>query len=69
MGYPYIYRLSMGYPMRLVKLTVKAIRVGNSVRVAIPSEVLQAAGVKVGDTLVIDYDEKEHQITLEKKTG
>ena len=39
---------------------------GNSIRVAIPTEVLEAAGVKVGDTLQIDYDEKLGRITLEK---
>jgi len=51
----------------LVKIRVKAVQVGNSVRVAIPSEVLNAAGIKKGDTLLIDYDEKRHTITLEKE--
>jgi len=51
----------------LVKIRVKAVQVGNSVRVAIPSEVLNAAGIKRGDALLIDYDEKRHTITLEKE--
>jgi bifunctional DNA-binding transcriptional regulator/antitoxin component of YhaV-PrlF toxin-antitoxin module len=58
----------MDSPCGLVKIAVKVVQVGNSKRVAIPSEVLKAAGVKVGDTLMIDYDEKQRQISLEKKT-
>ena len=50
----------------MVKLTVKAIRVGNSVRVAIPSEVLKAANISVGDSLLVDFDEKQGLIILEK---
>lgn len=53
----------------VVRITVKAIRVGNSVRIAIPSEVLKAAGVKVGDTLLIDYDERQKRIVIEKGAG
>ena len=52
--------------MRLVKIPVKVIRVGNSQRVAIPSEVLKVSGVAEGDTLLIDYDEDLHRIVLEK---
>ena len=51
----------------LVKIRVKAVQVGNSVRVAIPSEVLNAAGIRKGDVLLIDYDEKTHMIILEKE--
>lgn len=51
----------------MVKLEVKATKVGNSIRTVIPLEVLKASGVKEGDTLLIDYDEKEKQITLERK--
>lgn len=51
----------------LVKMKVKAMRVGNSIRVAIPSEVCQASGIKVGDTLMIDYDERQNRVTLEKE--
>jgi hypothetical protein len=65
-GYPYIYRLSIGYPMMLVKIRVKVIRVGNSLRVAIPTEVLRVASVSEGDTLLIDYDENLSRIFLEK---
>lgn len=50
----------------MVKLAVKAIKVGNSVRIAIPTEVLKAANIRVGDTLLIDYDEKLGRIVLEK---
>jgi bifunctional DNA-binding transcriptional regulator/antitoxin component of YhaV-PrlF toxin-antitoxin module len=57
---------NQGLSMLVVKITVKAIRVGNSVRVAIPSEVLKVARVKEGDSLLIDYDEKSGRITLEK---
>jgi len=53
--------------MRVVKLTVKAIRVGNSIRVAIPSEILKSAGVSEGDTLFMDYDENLNHIVLEKR--
>jgi bifunctional DNA-binding transcriptional regulator/antitoxin component of YhaV-PrlF toxin-antitoxin module len=60
---------NQGLSMLVVKITVKAIRVGNSVRVAIPSEVLKVARVKEGDSLLIDYDEKTGRITLEKVSG
>lgn len=50
----------------LVKIRVKAVRVGNSVRVVIPVEVLKASGIRVGDQLLIDYDEKLGKITIEK---
>jgi len=50
----------------VVRIIVKAIRVGNSVRVAIPVEVLKAADIGVGDTLFIDYDEKLRRIIIEK---
>jgi AbrB family looped-hinge helix DNA binding protein len=51
----------------LVKLPVKAMKVGNSVRVAIPSEIRKVAGIKEGDELLMDYDEESHKVTLEKK--
>jgi bifunctional DNA-binding transcriptional regulator/antitoxin component of YhaV-PrlF toxin-antitoxin module len=50
----------------MVKIRVNAVRVGNSVRVAIPSEVLKAADISVGETLLIDYDEKQGRIIIEK---
>ena len=50
----------------MVRLAVKVIQVGNSKRVAIPTEVLKAAGIEEGDTLLIDYDEKLDKILLEK---
>jgi bifunctional DNA-binding transcriptional regulator/antitoxin component of YhaV-PrlF toxin-antitoxin module len=50
----------------MVKLRVNAVKVGNSVRVAIPSEVLKAADISVGETLLIDYDEKQRRIVIEK---
>ena len=50
----------------LVKLSVKAVKVGNSIRVAIPSEILKIAEIKEGDTLLIDYDETSRKVTLEK---
>jgi bifunctional DNA-binding transcriptional regulator/antitoxin component of YhaV-PrlF toxin-antitoxin module len=50
----------------LVKLRVKVIKVGNSLRVAIPSEIKKAAGVEEGDELLIDYDESSKKVTLEK---
>lgn len=53
--------------LHLVKLNVKAIKVGNSVRVAIPAEIRRAAGIKEGDNLLIDYDDESHRVTLEKK--
>lgn len=53
----------------MVKLEVKAIKVGNSIRVAIPSDVLREAFIAAGDTLLIDFDAKSKQITLEKRSG
>ena len=50
----------------LVKLRVKAIKVGNSLRVAIPSEIREAAGIEEGDELLIDYDDSSRKVTLEK---
>jgi bifunctional DNA-binding transcriptional regulator/antitoxin component of YhaV-PrlF toxin-antitoxin module len=50
-----------------VELKVKAIRYGNSLRVAIPTPVCEVAGVKVKDTLLIDYDQKTRMITLRKE--
>ena len=52
----------------MVKLRVRAIKVGNSVRVAIRKEILEAAGIVQGDNLLIDYDEKSRRITIEKET-
>lgn len=51
----------------MVKLAVKAMKVGNSVRVAIPSEIRKLAKVQVGDELLMDYEESTHKITIEKK--
>lgn len=51
----------------MVKLKVRAIKVGNSVRVAIRKEILEAAGIRPGDDLLIDYDEKLRRITIEKE--
>ncbi len=53
----------------MVELKVKAVKVGNSVRVAIPTAVLEAANVNVKDTLLIDYDQKSRIITLRKEPG
>lgn len=50
----------------LVKLHIKAIRVGNSIRVAIPSAIREVAGIDQGDSLLIDYDEDSHKVTIEK---
>jgi antitoxin component of MazEF toxin-antitoxin module len=50
----------------MVEMEVKAIKSGNSIRVAIPTEVLKASGVKEGDTLKIDWDPKAKLITLRK---
>jgi antitoxin component of MazEF toxin-antitoxin module len=51
----------------LVRVKVKAVKIGNSVRVAIPRDVLDASGVKEGDILSIDYDEKSGLITIRKE--
>ena len=48
-------------------MKVKAIKVGNSVRVAIPTEILETALIKEGDTLLIDYDTNSRLVTLEKQ--
>ena len=50
----------------MVSISVKAVRVGNSVRVAIPAEILKAASIRVGDVLLIDYDEQADKIVLKK---
>ena len=52
----------------MVILRVKAVKVGNSVRVAVPVEILAAASVKAGDALLIDFDTKSKTIILEKET-
>jgi bifunctional DNA-binding transcriptional regulator/antitoxin component of YhaV-PrlF toxin-antitoxin module len=51
----------------LVRLRVKTVKVGNSVRVALPSEILEAAKVRIGETLYIDYDADSKQIVLTKE--
>jgi antitoxin component of MazEF toxin-antitoxin module len=51
----------------MVELKVRAVRVGNSIRVAIPRAVLEAADLKVKDILLIDYDPKSKLITLRKR--
>ncbi len=53
----------------LVKLKVKAIKVGNSIRVAIPSDILRESSITAGDTLLIDYDARAKHVTLEKETA
>ena len=50
----------------LVKLRVKVIKVGNSLRVAIPSEIRKVARIEEGDELLIDYDDASKKVTLEK---
>jgi len=57
----------MAIQSAMVRLAVKAIRVGNSVRVAIPIEILKASGVEEGDTLMVDFDEKENRIVFLKQ--
>jgi AbrB family looped-hinge helix DNA binding protein len=47
-------------------MRVKAMRVGNSIRVAIPSEIRKASGINEGDELLIDYDDTAHKVILEK---
>ena len=51
----------------VVKLRVKAVQIGNSVRVTIPREILREADVKVGDVLLIDFDPKSGLIFLERE--
>ena len=50
----------------MVKIRVKAVKVGNSVRIAIPSEILREAEVEKGDVLLLDYDKRTKTITVEK---
>ena len=61
-----LLRLAFGYPSDLVKIRVKAIKVGNSIRVAIPSDILREASIFEGDTLLVDYDSKSHHVIMEK---
>ena len=51
----------------MVKLRVKAVQIGNSVRITIPREILREADVKVGDVLLIDFDSKSGLISLERE--
>lgn len=53
----------------LVRLRVMAVKIGNSVRVAIPREILNASGIDAGDTLYIDYDESSHRIVISRNGG
>jgi bifunctional DNA-binding transcriptional regulator/antitoxin component of YhaV-PrlF toxin-antitoxin module len=50
----------------VVKLKVKAVKIGNSVRATIPREILEEADVKAGDMLQIDFDKESGCIILEK---
>lgn len=52
----------------MVKIEVKVLKVGNSLRIAIPKEIRVVSGIKEGDLLLIDYDESSGKITLEKKS-
>lgn len=50
----------------MVKIRVKAIKVGNSIRVAIPADILREASISEGDALLVDYDSESHRVTMEK---
>ena len=50
----------------MVKIRVKVVKIGNSIRVTIPKEILRETTIKVGDVLLVDYDSESHKITLEK---
>jgi bifunctional DNA-binding transcriptional regulator/antitoxin component of YhaV-PrlF toxin-antitoxin module len=50
----------------MVRIRVKAIKVGNSIRAAIPADILREASISEGDTLLVDYDSKSHHVIMEK---
>jgi antitoxin component of MazEF toxin-antitoxin module len=52
----------------LVRIPVKVGKIGNSVRVTLPRDILREADVQVGDILMIDFDVKTGRIILEKES-
>ncbi len=48
-----------------IEFEVKVVEVGNSLRVAIPKEILRAVGVEKGDTLLMTTT--DHQILIRKR--
>jgi bifunctional DNA-binding transcriptional regulator/antitoxin component of YhaV-PrlF toxin-antitoxin module len=51
----------------LVKVQVKAVKVGNSIRVAIPTGILLDSGIKEGDTLTMEFDEDTQSVVIERQ--
>ena len=49
-----------------MEFEVKVIEVGNSMRVAIPKEILRAVGIQKGDTLLMTTT--DHEIPIRKAT-
>jgi len=49
-----------------VPFKVKASRVGNSVRITIPKEVLEYLKIKEGDILILSVTDKEFTVKKEK---
>jgi putative addiction module antidote len=47
-----------------IEFEVKVIEVGNSLRIAIPKEILRAVGVEKGDTLLMTTT--DHEILIRK---
>ena len=50
-----------------IEFEVKVVEVGNSLRIAIPKEILRAVGVEKGDTLLMTTT--DHQILIRKPDG
>jgi len=47
-----------------IEFEVKVVEVGNSLRIAIPKEILRAVGIEKGDTLLMTTT--DHQILIRK---
>jgi len=68
--------IALGYPATMpIEFEVKVVEVGNSLRVAIPVEILRATGIQKGDTLLMTTTDSEILIrkpasaTVKKKRG
>ncbi len=58
--------MTIGYTGYVVRIRVKAVKIGNSIRMTLPRDVLVEASIAEGDILLLDYDRKSKRITVEK---
>jgi|GEM_PF-1643335 len=51
-----------------MKQKVKLIKIGNSVGFTLPANIREAAGLKLGDAVMVDYNAFNTSVILKKKT-